>query len=99
VFYGLEIMPACERRNALKQAVDSVFDDRFASRIPRFDRDAARAFAEICAGRRKLGRPIGELDAQIAAIALSRGAAIATRNLDDLQDSGVELVDPWSYSN
>jgi toxin FitB len=37
------------------------------------------------------------LDAQIAAIAQSRGAAIATRNISDFQDCGVELIDPWEW--
>jgi predicted nucleic acid-binding protein len=39
---------------------------------------------------------MGEMDAQIAGIARSRGAAIATRNVRDFQDCGVELIDPWS---
>jgi predicted nucleic acid-binding protein len=73
-----------------------MFDHRFADRILTFDRDAAHAFAEISAKRRRLGRPIGELDAQIAAISRSRGAAIATRNVRDFEDCGVELIDPWS---
>jgi toxin FitB len=42
------------------------------------------------------GRPIGELDAQIAAIAHAHGAAIATRNVEDFADCGVRVVSPWS---
>ena len=37
-----------------------------------------------------------ELDAQIAAIARSRGAALATRNVADFELCGVELLNPWS---
>ena len=35
------------------------------------------------------------LDALIAAIAHSRGAALATRNITDFEACGIELVDPW----
>jgi predicted nucleic acid-binding protein len=35
------------------------------------------------------------LDAQIAAICRSRGAALATRNVRDFAGTGVEVLDPW----
>jgi predicted nucleic acid-binding protein len=73
-----------------------MFERRFIGPILTFDLNAARAFADISATRRKLGRPIGQMDAQIAAIARSRSAAIATRNLRDFEDCGVELIDPWN---
>ncbi|HWD58628.1 MAG TPA: hypothetical protein VG308_10140 [Stellaceae bacterium] len=41
-------------------------------------------------------RPILEADARIAAIARSLGAVLATRNLRDFTDCGVELIDPWA---
>ena len=34
---------------------------------------------------------------QIAAIARSREASIATRNVRDFEGIEVELIDPWSY--
>jgi predicted nucleic acid-binding protein len=60
-----------------------------------FETEAARAFVEIAIGRRKAGRPISQFDAQIAAIARSRGAHLATRNVTDFEGCGVELVNPW----
>jgi len=42
-----------------------------------------------------LGRPIGDQDAQIAAIVLANRAALATRNIDDFEGCGVRLVNPW----
>jgi predicted nucleic acid-binding protein len=35
-------------------------------------------------------------DALIAACAIARGAAIATRNVRDFARLGVSLVDPWT---
>jgi predicted nucleic acid-binding protein len=36
-----------------------------------------------------------ELDRQIAAIARSSGASVATRNLRDFTGCGVEIINPW----
>jgi toxin FitB len=60
-----------------------------------FDSAAAISFAQIAAMRRRSGRPISEADAQIAAIAHSRGAAIATRNVGDFENCGIEVISPW----
>ena len=35
------------------------------------------------------------VDLQIAAIVRSRGARLATRNVRDLADHGIAIVDPW----
>jgi predicted nucleic acid-binding protein len=60
-----------------------------------FEEEAARAFPEIAAGRRAEGRPLAEFDAQIAAVARSRRAILATRNVADFEGCGVRLVNPW----
>ena len=60
----------------------------FAGRVLAFDAAAAQAFASIAAERRRKGRPTRTFDAQIGAIARSRGAALATRNVADFQDCG-----------
>jgi predicted nucleic acid-binding protein len=52
-------------------------------------------FADISVTRRSKGRPVSQFDAQIAAIARSTGAAVATRNVDDFEDCGIDLVNPW----
>ena len=43
-----------------------------------------------------MGRPISHVDAQIAAIARSVGAQLATRNVRDFEDCGVDIVNPWA---
>ena len=72
----------------------------FMGRVLSFDSAAAVAFAEISASRRHAGRPIAQADAQadaqIAAIARSRGAALATRNGPDFAGCGIEVVNPWT---
>ena len=38
---------------------------------------------------------VNNFDAQIAAIAKSAGAGIATRNVPDFEGCGIKVVDPW----
>ena len=38
---------------------------------------------------------MAQADAQIAAIAGSRGAAPATRNVADFESCGIRVIDPW----
>ena len=96
ILYGIELLPQGKRRVALLAGVELMFGKVLAGRILPFDEDAARAFAVIAASRRARGRPITDLDAQIAAIARSRGAILATRNTADFEDCGIRLVNPWS---
>jgi toxin FitB len=94
IFYGVALMPAGKRRAALQRAVAAIFDEEFADRILPVDSAAAGAFSGIATARRRLGRPISEFDAQIAAIACSRGAAVATRNVESFSDCGITVVSP-----
>ncbi|MGO9264460.1 MAG: type II toxin-antitoxin system VapC family toxin [Candidatus Binataceae bacterium] len=95
IFYGLALLPGGHRRTELERAVTAIFEEDFAERILPFDSAAARVFAGIAAHRRGLGRPMSAFDAQIAAIAHSCGAAIATRNVEDFADCGIRVISPW----
>ena len=72
-----------------------IFAQTFADRVLPFDEASAYAFAMIAAGHRSSGRTIGELDSQVAAIALSHRATLATRNTKDFRYCGIELINPW----
>jgi hypothetical protein len=96
ILYGIALLPKGKRHNKLLAEAEAMFAEDFAGRILPFDEQAARAFPEVAAGRRTRGRPIAEFDAGIAAIARSRGAAIATRNIADFEDCGLRLVNPWA---
>jgi len=67
-----------------------------AGRILPSDTETALAYPEIVAARRQGGHPISQIDAQIAAITRSRGARLATRNVRDFADCGIEVINPWT---
>jgi predicted nucleic acid-binding protein len=92
---GAMRLPAGKRRVQLQAAVEALFSDDFAGRVLSFDTAAAAAYATVVAARRRAGRPISQFDAQIAAIAASRRAALATRNTADFEGCGVDLHNPW----
>ena len=96
VLYGIALVAPGRRRDDLTAAAHGMFEQDMAGRVLAFDADAARCFAEIAASRRQAGRPISQIDGQIVAIARSRGASLATRNVDDFADCGVAIINPWT---
>lgn len=92
---GVALLPSGRRRTRLSADVEAMLADDFADAVLPFDELASGVYAQVVAGRRRLGRPISVLDAQIAAICLSRDAALATRNVRDFEDTGVIVIDPW----
>jgi predicted nucleic acid-binding protein len=95
VLYGIELLPPGKRRQGLAAMAEGIFKGGFAERILGFESDSAPHFATIAADRRSKGRPISDLDAQIAAIACTHKAPLATRNRSDFENCGIELIDPW----
>ena len=88
-------MPKGRRREALNQALSRLLGEGLTGRVLPFDRAAARVYADFAAKRRAAGRLVAMADAQIAAIAQSRGAEVlATRNTPDFENCGVRLLDP-----
>jgi predicted nucleic acid-binding protein len=96
ILHGILLLPAGRRRAALEAAAVAMFAEDFADRILGFGSDAAAAYARVAADRRRAGHPISHFDAQIAAIAMTAGAAIATRNVADFAGLGLQVIDPWS---
>lgn len=96
IYYGLRALPQGKRRRDLEDRVEQFLARGFAYRILAFGEQAALRYGELMARRRKLGRPMSVLDGQIAAIARTNHCAVATRNLRDFEDCGLELVDPFS---
>ena len=96
ILHGIMLLRAGKRRTALEAGAKAMFDEDFHGRILAFGSDAASHYARIAVDRRRIGRPISHFDAQIAAIALSTGATLATHNTKDFDGCGVKVIDPWT---
>jgi hypothetical protein len=80
--YGISLMSAGKRRTQLRQFAAGVLD-------------AAKRYASIASSQKLAGMTVSVPDAQIAAIAASRGFSIATRNEKHFLHCGVTVVNPW----
>jgi predicted nucleic acid-binding protein len=82
------------KRKAQIIALNAAILGQMAIILP-FSAHDAENYARVMDVRRRLGRRIEPLDAQIAAIALSQRAIVATRNTKDFDETGIELINPW----
>src|SRR5690348_7420901 len=71
ILFGVVLLPYGRRKSALAADVERIFHDDFVHPVLAFDDAAAACYAEIRGNRSRAGKPIGTLDAQIAAIALA----------------------------
>lgn len=93
---GVALMPDGQRKLGLQTAARAMFADDFTGRCLPFDERAASCYADLVASRTRLGRPISVEDAQIAAVALANGLALATRNERDFASiDGLSVINPW----
>lgn len=93
--YGVERLPHGARRNVLDQFVTNAQSDLFGGEILDFDRVSAHEFGRVVAKRNRLGRPISQMDALIAAIAIANSASIATRDVDGFTGLGIDVMNPF----
>ena len=95
ILSGIAILPNGRRRADLEEAARAMFADDFHGRVLPFDTEAAAAYAEMFAARRKAGRPSGTVDLMLAAIARVQGASVVTRNVADFEGVGLMIINPW----
>jgi toxin FitB len=96
VLFGLAAMAAGRKRELLNDAANRMFEQHFRGRILPFDRTSAQRYGDIVVRRRRAGSPIDKFDAQIAAIAACRGMTVATRDVDDFENCGIQVINPWT---
>ena len=93
---GLACLPAGARRRDLLARWSRLQDEGFGERIFGLDRTAAKMYGELFAQRQRAGRAAAAFDLLIAAIAHIHGMAVATRNVRDFEDIGVQIINPWT---
>ena len=92
--YGAERAPAA-RRAKLTGWIAGI-RAQFAGRVLTITEDIATEAGRLRALAEAQGRPTEAIDALIAASALARGAAVATRDTGDFAPLGVTVIDPWA---
>lgn len=94
--FGVAVLPAGKRRDRLAARLEQEVLPLFADRVLPFDLGASQSFATLMASARAKGETIGKADGLIAAIAASRGLAVATRDTAPFLAAGLAVIDPWT---
>ena len=97
IAYGLRILPDGKRRSGLRERFERFVALAFDQRVLAYDDSAARIYGELMGDRKEFGLPMSVPDGQIAAIARLNHLAIATRNVSDFENCGIEVINPFEF--
>ncbi len=92
--YGVERMAAGKRRSRIEEWVRDELPLRFEGRILPIDNHVAEAWGRTVSRAKALGRPIGVMDAFLAATAEHYRLTLVTRNVSDFSLLK-QVVNPW----
>jgi hypothetical protein len=95
---GLARLPMGKRRQALSLRIKTFIWDLLNHRVLAFDLIAAEDSAQLQTARRQQGRSVELRDTFIAGIALTNRATLATRNVKDFRDAGLNLINPFEVA-
>jgi toxin FitB len=93
--YGVERMAAGRRRNRLELWLRHELPLRFENRILPVDADVAEAWGRTVSRSEAAGRPIGVMDAFLAATAEINQLTLITRNVSDFPMLRT-VLNPWN---
>lgn len=94
--HGIERLDDGRRRKRLDEWLRHDLLLRFEGRILPVDASVADAWGRLVARREATGRPIGAMDALIAAVAQVHDLTLVSRNGSDFKSAVKAIVDPWS---
>lgn len=95
LLFGIGALPASQRKDRLAQTLDGLLE-LFRDRVLPFDSEAARHYAELAVTAKVAGRGFPIPDGYIAAIAVSRGFIVASRDTAPYQAARVTVINPWT---
>ena len=92
---GVERLASGRRKTVLDDWLRRELVDRFSERVLAVDAAVADRWGVMLSRARAAGRPVGSMDACIAALAAHHRLTVATRNVEDFAALGVTTSDPW----
>lgn len=94
--HGIERLPTGARRDRLDAWLTEQVPARFEARMLPVDAETANSWGRVMARGQAGGRPVGSMDAFIAATAERHDLTLVTRNVSDFNALGIRLINPWS---
>ena len=91
---GIELLPNGSRKARMVKWLESCHV-RYGAQILPFDASVAREWGRLTAKLQKKGLIKPVVDSQIAATALHHDMTLVTRNVKDMESTGVRLLNPF----
>lgn len=92
---GIERLPKSKRKTELQAWLKEDLLIRFDGRLVSLDADVLIEWGKLTAEFELKGKTIPVIDSLIAATVLAHQFTLVTRNVDDFEGAGVEIVNPW----
>lgn len=92
---GAALLPAGKRRAGLQENLEKRVLPLFAGRVLPFDISCTQTYADLMSEARAAGLAIATADGYIAAIAITNGLAVATRDTSPFEAAGASVINPW----
>lgn len=92
---GIEKAQGSVRKRKLQLWVEHDLKQRFENRIILIDLEISSRWGTIQGEAELVGKPMPVIDGLIAVSGLVHGCIVVTRNIADMEQSSVELLNPW----
>ena len=92
---GIEKSSDESRKRKLKLWVEEDLKKRFEGRIISINLDVSAKWGAIQGASELLGKSMSAIDGLIAVSGLVHNCIVVTRNISDMEQSTVELLNPW----
>ena len=92
---GIGLLESGKRKSELALWLEHDLPVRFDGRMLSVDMPAALTWGQLMANSKRAGFALSVMDGWIAAIALSKGLTLVTRNIKDFENLGIALLNPW----
>jgi predicted nucleic acid-binding protein len=93
---GVEKLSKSNKKEALRIWIEDELKKRFQNRVIGIDMRVSVIWGKIQCIADKRGKPMPAVDSLIAATGIAHDLTVVTRNVTDMEHSGVRLLNPWS---
>jgi len=93
---GVEKLPESKKKEELRIWIADELKNRFQNRVIGIDMRVSILWGKIQCFAEKNGKSMPVIDSLIAATGIAYDLTVVTRNVTDMEQSGVKLFNPWS---